>query len=531
MTIETERIRAEPHYEIGSIILSDAALLVERWAERARVEQPTATRTHHVTLRNELLPFLQAVGEGLRQAGNKNPSEHRIQAVEHGEQRWDNGWSLTELVRDYQILQLVILEHLERALDRLLGYREAMAVGVFIDDAIAVSIAAFVKSHEQHLKSIEQASSDAMREAQTRKDNFLALVVHELRNPVAPIVNGIETLNVLLHQAEAPVRNAVHLVKRQSKHLSRILDDLADLSRMAQGQLELQRAVIDVRDVIEQALQSCEALMAERRHCLIRDIDAGSLIVKGDATRLVQVLVNLLNNAAKYTPPGGKVTIGAHRRDASITVTVRDTGTGIAPEMLSRVFDMYTRSNEATEAAPDGLGIGLALVRQVVLQHGGEVKAFSDGVDEGAEFIVTLPAYIGSETVKHPTPEPVHLPSFRILVVDDDPDGRESLSALLQVMGHQVDTAGDAIEGIAAALKGDFQAAFVDIALPGHSGLEVAHAIRRERGSRMLLVGLAGGAEPEEAEQARQAGFDAHVTKPLDSDAIGELLLSVRSPR
>ena len=200
MTIETERIRAEPHHEIGSIILSDAALLVERWAERARAEQPTAARTHHDTLRNELAPYLMAVGEGLRQSGNKNPSEHRIEAGEHGEQRWDSGWSLTELVRDYQILQLVILEHLEQQLDRLLGYREAMAVGVFIDDAIAVSIAAFVRSHEQHIRAIEQANTEAMREAQTRKDNFLALVVHELRNPVAPIVNGIETLGLLLQQ-------------------------------------------------------------------------------------------------------------------------------------------------------------------------------------------------------------------------------------------------------------------------------------------------------------------------------------------
>jgi signal transduction histidine kinase len=530
VTIETERIRAEPHHEIGSIILSDAALLVERWAERARDEQPTAARAHHDILHNELLPFLQAVGAGLRQSGNRNPKEHRLEAVEHGEQRWDNGWSLTELVRDYQILQLVILEHLELELDRLLGYREAMAVGVFIDDAIAASIAAFVRSHEQNLKAIEQATTDAMREAQARKDNFLALVVHELRNPVAPIVNGIDTLNVLLLQADAPVRNAVHLIKRQSKHLARILDDLADLSRMEQGRLELQQAVIDVRDVIEQALQSCEAVIAERQHRVIRDIESDSLIVNGDSTRLVQVMVNLINNAARYTPPGGDMTIAAHRRDGSITITVRDTGAGIAPEMLSRVFDMYTRSEEATEAAPDGLGIGLALVRELVMLHGGEVEAFSGGIGEGAEFIVTLPAYSGSGLVERPTPEPVQLPSFRVLVVDDEPDGRESLSAVLRVMGHQVDSAADAVEGIAAAMKGDYQAAFVDIALPGHSGLEVAHAVRRERGSRMLLIGLAGGSDPEEAELARQAGFDAHLAKPIDSDAIAELLFRVRSP-
>lgn len=530
MTIETERIRAEPHHEIGSIIIADAALLIERWAERARAEQPTATRTHHDTLRNELQPFLKAVGEGLRQSGNRNPTEHRIEAVEHGEQRWDSGWSLTELVRDYQILQVVILEHLELELDRLLGYREAMAVGVFIDDAIGASIAAFVRAHEQSIRAMEQASTAAVREAQARKESFLALVVHELRNPMAPIVSAIETLSVLLRQADVPVRDAVHLIKRQSKHLVRILDDLADLSRVAQGRLELQKAVIDVKDVVEQALQSCEALMAERQHQLIRDIDSGSLLVHGDSTRLVQVLVNLLNNAAKYTPPGGEVTVSARRHDRSITISVRDTGAGIAPEMLPKVFDMYTRSDEATEAAPDGLGIGLALVQQLVGLHAGKVEAFSGGIGKGAEFIVTLPAYSGSAPVQRPTPEPVHLPSFRILVVDDDPDGRESLSALLRVMGHQVDSAGDAVEGIAAALKGDYQAAFVDIALPAHTGLEVAHAIRRERGDRMLLVGFAGGTQPEDADRARQAGFDAHLSKPLDADEIEQLLAGVRSP-
>jgi signal transduction histidine kinase len=530
LNIDTERIRAEPHYEIGSIVLADAAVLVERWAERARAEQPTAARAHHEILRNELLAYLKAMGQALRQSGNTNPKEHRVEADEHGEQRWDNGWSLTELVRDYQILQLVVLEHLERQLDRLLGYREAMAVGVFIDDAIAVSIAAFVRNHERSIRDIEHASTEAVRTVQARKDDFLALVVHELRNPVAPIVNGIEALTLMLRQADSPIRDALRLVKRQSKYLARILDDVADLSRMTRGQMELRKGVIDLTDVIQQAVHSCEALMAERQHSLTQDVQAGSLIVEGDSTRLVQVLVNLLNNAAKYTPSGGEIILSAHVRQPNVKLSVRDTGTGIAPEMLSTIFEMYTRSNTATEAAPDGLGIGLALVRQLVVLHGGTVEVLSDGLGKGAEFVVTLPAYHGPEAVQRPTPEPVRLPSFRILVIDDAPDGRESLSSLLRLMGHLVDSAADAVEGIAAALKGDYHAAFVDIALPEHSGLEVAHAIRREMGERILLVGMAGGTEPDEKERARDAGFDAHLDKPLDGDAIARLLFGVRRP-
>ena len=337
--------------------------------------------------------------------------DHRIEAVEHGEQRWGDGWSLTELVRDYQILQLVVLEHLELQLDRLLGYREAMAVGVFIDDAIAVSIAAFVRHHEQHIRDIERASTEALREAQSRKDDFLTLVVHELRNPIAPIVNGIEAIGVTLREADPRVRDAVHIIKRQSKHLARILDDVADLSQMARGRLKLHPDVIDIAEVVDQAMHSCEALMAERQHRVIRDVPAGSLIVSGDSTRLVQVFVNLLNNAARYTRPGGEVTLTARRRDDHIEISIRDNGTGIAPELLSRIFDMYTRSDEAAAAAPSGLGIGLALVRQLIALHGGNVEARSGGVGKGAEFIVTLPAYTGSDQVKRPTPEPVRLSS------------------------------------------------------------------------------------------------------------------------
>ncbi|HSA55699.1 MAG TPA: HAMP domain-containing sensor histidine kinase [Gemmatimonadaceae bacterium] len=392
MAIETERIRSEPHVEIGSIILRDTPELVERWCVRAREEQPTAARLHRDVLRNRLSGFLGSMGQALLQAGEGDPQDHRESAMEHGEQRWETGWSLTELVRDYQILQVVVLEHLAQTLERPLGYREAMAVGVFIDDAIAASIAAYVVNRDDYLREMERTGVEALRDVQTRKDAFLALVVHELRNPVAPIMNATETLAILLQPADPPVAEAVRLIRRQSRQLARILDDLSDLTRIAQGRLELRHAVVDVADVVHQAVQTCEPLLTERRHRLTTRVADEPLSVQGDADRLVQVVVNLLNNAAKYTPPGGDVSIQASRRDDRVELSVRDNGIGIPADMIHRVFDMYTRAADARETSPDGLGIGLALVKELVVLHKGTIECLSGGPGQGAEFIVSLPA-------------------------------------------------------------------------------------------------------------------------------------------
>lgn len=392
MTIEIERIRSEPHVEIGSIIARDTAEIIDTWCARAKDEQPTAVRLHHAALRNQLPGFLQSIAHALVQGGQGNPEPHREHAIEHGEQRWESGWSLTELVRDYQILQVVLLDHLASVLERPLGYREAMAVGVFIDDAIAASIASYVANRDEYVREMERAGIATLHEAQSRKDAFMALVVHELRNPVAPIMNAAEVLSILLRDGEPTARDAVRLIGRQSRALARLLDDLSDLTRMAQGRLTLHHTDVNLVNVVIHAVQTCEPLMTERQHHLVTKTEDGPLVVEGDPDRLVQVVVNLLNNAAKYTPPGGEVSIEARRRDDRVEVAVRDTGVGIPEDMLTRVFDMYTRVDADRTSSPDGLGIGLALVKEIVALHGGSVEAFSAGVGKGAEFVVSLPA-------------------------------------------------------------------------------------------------------------------------------------------
>ena len=410
MATVTEQIRAEPHTEIGAIIFRDVPELLELWCDRARAEQPTAARRHHEVLRNQLDNALKAMGRELRQSGALEPHELREKAIEHGEQRWDTGWSLTELIRDYQILQSVVLDHLDRTLGRPLLYSEAMAVGVFTNDAIAASIAAYVANRDQEVRAIEREGIEALHDAQRRKDNFLAIVVHELRNPLSPIVNATHALSIALPEPAPQVAESLRIIDRQSRHLTRILDDLTDLTRLAQGRLRLTRQVVDAGEVVEHALQSTMSQFISRNQRVSLDVGARPLAVEGDATRLIQVVVNLLNNACKYTPPGGEIAIAAERREAFIVIRIRDSGIGISPDMLSQVFDLYTRLHETHENSPDGLGIGLSLVKDLVTLHGGSVECTSDGDGCGAEFIVRLPEYRGSQPLVHVTPTSV--PSF-----------------------------------------------------------------------------------------------------------------------
>lgn len=404
MTTATEAIRAEPHSEIGRILTEGARHIVDEWCARARAEQPTAARHHHEVLRNQLHGFLVAVGEGLCQGGERNPRGHRDQAIEHGEQRWDNGWSLTELVRDYQILQTVILEHLSRSLHRSMTLREVMAIAVFINDAVAASIAAYVANRDHQIRDTERAGVSALRDVQRKKDDFLAMVVHELRNSVGPIVTAAHSLSLMLPEADNGVRDSTRVLNRQSRHLVRILDDLTDLTRIAQGRILLDRRVVDLADIVEHAAKACDAIVQSRSHVLTVQVRARPLPVEGDATRLQQIVVNLLTNAAKYTPPGGDIVLTATRADDVIDIRVRDTGIGIQADKLSQVFDLYARVHEEKDKLDNGLGIGLALVRELVVLHGGTVECRSEGADCGAEFIVRLPAYVGNEPILRATP-------------------------------------------------------------------------------------------------------------------------------
>lgn len=523
-------IRAEPHVEIGSIIARDTERLVSLWCECAVAEQPTASRVHLEALRNDLPAFLRAMAAGLMQAGDGDPQRHRARALEHGEQRWDKGWSITELVRDYQILQLVLLEHLEAVLERPLRYREIMAVGVFFKDAIAASVAAYVANNDLEIRNLERERVEALREADRRKDQFLAFVAHELRNPLSPILNSARALALMLPNADPQVRESIQIIRRQARQLGRLLEDLSDLTRIAQGQLKIRSDIVDVAEIIRQAIQTSTPLMKRRGHNLTSQIPEQRVSVKGDPVRLVQSIVNLLNNAAKYTPPGGAITVSAEQQGTDVVIRVSDTGIGVPAEMVDRIFDLYTRGDGAEAHSPDGRGIGLALVKNLVALHGGSVECVSRGRGLGAEFILRLPTYEGPLSSGGATPpEAIDIKSKRVLIVEDDVDNRTSLTTLVGLMGHAVESAADADGALRQASTSTFDVAIIDIGLPDRSGYEVAKEIRRQVGGQIKLIAATGYGLTEDADRALEAGFDAHLVKPLDMDAVARLLGCRRS--
>ena len=389
MDIATEVIRAEPHAELGTLIQRHAHAIVDRWCNVAREEQNPVRRVHQVVLRDQLPGFLESVGRALKERGAPGSAPQRA-AKEHGEQRWDSGCSITELVRDYQLLRVVILEFLEENLRRPLLYREAMAVGVFIDDAIAGSVARYVAHRDEALKRSENERARALEDLSRRKDEFLAILGHELRNPLAPIRNSLMILRKVMGNTNATVATSLDVLDRQSQQLARLVDDLLDIARIGRGEFELRKSRFDLRKAVEQALQMTEPLIRSRGHSLHLAMPDQPLELEADAQRVCQIVANLLNNAAKYTEPRGNVWLTVEREEETAVIRVRDDGIGIEPEMLSRVFELFER---VARSAPgrDGLGIGLALVQRLVQQHGGKIGARSAGLGHGAEFVVRLP--------------------------------------------------------------------------------------------------------------------------------------------
>jgi signal transduction histidine kinase/CheY-like chemotaxis protein len=529
VSIDTRVIRAEPHVEIGMLIQRDGASIVERWLRRVVVEQPNAKRVHDEVLRDSVPKLLQAMGHALKTGDDPEPAYNAEAPQEHGEQRWDTGWSLSELVRDYQILRLVILEYLEEVLARPLRYREGMAVGVFIDDAVAASIVAYVASRDADMRQIDEARAEALQDANRRKDEFIAALAHELRNPLAPLVNSIRVLQLLVDAEKRAELDAIEVIDRQARQLTRLVDDLLDLARIAEGRLELRRTHLDLTMVLEQAVQTSDPMLKARGHQLTVEQSPVPLVLEADAARLIQIFVNLLNNAAKYTDRGGRLWLSAARDGNEAVIRVRDNGIGIPPEMISRVFDMFVQTDVSRRRSQEGLGIGLTLVRRLVELHGGTVSVQSAGVGQGCEFVVRLPVQTEAVStpqfgVRHPTPASCHL-----LLIEDHVDARESMATLLTLHGHRVDVAEDGRQGIARALATRPQAALIDIGLPDLSGYEVAQRLRAELGDQIMLIALTGYGQTDDLRKALDAGYDGHLVKPGDFDELAHLL--ARAPK
>lgn len=367
-----------------------------------------------------------------------------------------------------------------------------------------------------------------LREAERRKDEFLATLAHELRNPLAPIRSAAQIMR-LADGDQATTSAARAMIERQLKHLVRLIDDLMDVSRLTRGKLELRKERVELATVLQIAVETNRPLLESKQQHVTLDLPREPLLVEADTTRLAQVFANLLNNGAKYSDAWADIAIRAVREGDQVAVSVCDHGVGIQDDMLERIFDMFTQVERPHHSPHDGLGVGLTLVKRLVELHGGSVRAQSDGPGTGSCFTVRLDVLAPLEGEVHPAPirgeGPEGPPRARILVADDNYDAAQSLALVLGMDGHEVRTASDGLEALRVAEEFRPQLVLLDIGMPKLDGYETARRLRERpwaKGTR--LFALTGWGQEEDREQARLAGFDRHLVKPVDPDALSQIL-------
>jgi len=423
------------------------------------------------------------------------------------------------------------LVHHGQLLGKLVLYRNAAQTftdeEVQVAQTIAGQVTFAIARQRAHLERegllllTERARADA--EASNRaKDEFLAMLAHELRNPLAVIGNSCW----VLERVDSPSPEAVRIrsmIARQTTHLARLLDDLLDVARITSGRIEMSRGPIDLREVVTQAVEAQRHRLESKRQALDVALPEVPARVDGDAVRLQQVVGNLLDNAAKYSPVGATISLRLEVDD-DVVLRVRDDGAGIPSDRLESIFELFQQASPTLARTEGGLGIGLTLVRRIVELHGGTVRAASDGLGRGAEFTVRLPRRAMPAAADPPAPPPASSLARRILVIEDHPDGREALTVALRLAGHEVLQAALGEEGIALALARRPDVALVDIGLPDVDGYEVCRRIRHELGHALRIFALSGYGQPQDRERSAHAGFDAHLVKPVPQERLRQLL-------
>ncbi|TMA72204.1 MAG: response regulator [Deltaproteobacteria bacterium] len=380
-------------------------------------------------------------------------------------------------------------------------------------------------SERKRLEGELRRRADELADADRRKDEFLAMLAHELRNPLAPLSNALH----LLAQDAGDRARITEMADRQVRHLVRLVDDLLDVSRITQGKISLRKERVILADVVTRAMEMMREELEARGHQVTVSLPPRPVYLEADGARLAQIAGNLLSNAAKFTPTGGSIWLTAEALSDEVVVRVRDTGVGLAPELVPHVFDLFVQGEASLDRTRGGLGIGLTLVRRLVELHGGRVEARSAGVGQGSEFLVYLPT-LGpplTESVAGAAPTPDRPPTrgLSVLLVEDSPDAAESLAMVLRTWGHDVQVALDAAAGLEVAERLAPDVIVSDVGLPGMDGYELARRLRAHpKFGRAVLIALSGYARDEDKRRALAAGFDHHFVKPPDLDALAELL-------
>lgn len=360
------------------------------------------------------------------------------------------------------------------------------------------------------------------------RDNFLAMLSHELRNPLAAITLALDELD---QRRGGEPQNESAIIVRQTRHLTKLVDDLLDIARVTSGKIRLHRSNIDLADIVEHCASTAAARAKNRGLTLTLHPPDGPAYVYGDPVRIEQIISNVMSNAIKYTPSGGSIDVRLERENGEAVFRVKDTGRGIEPSMLTRIFDIFTQGDVTIDRADGGMGIGLTLVQKLTELHGGSVSAFSDGKGSGSEFVVRFPLLTEVPESVHPRPQkltaPAEIAARHIVIVEDNADIRELLRTKLRHLGHRVDVAEDGIRGVEAIIAAKPDLALVDIGLPGLDGYQVAQRVREEIGDNIHLVALTGYGQAEDRKKALDAGFNVHLTKPANitdvQNVIGNL--------
>lgn len=402
--------------------------------------------------------------------------------------------------------------------------------GRFLVSLAAISVIAFLALRGQAVTQALLQREEALREVDSRKNEFLAMLAHELRNPLAPISTAAQ----LLQSAPADrtlVQEVSEILIRQTKHLTELVNELLDVSRVTRGIVTLRKVDIDIQQVVSDAVEQQNPAIAEKRHQLVLDLSKEEAYVHGDYQRLVQIMANLLGNAVKYTPPGGRITIQIQTSSQQVTIDVADTGIGMPADLIPHAFELFTQAERGPDRAQGGLGIGLALVKSLVELHGGQVVCRSDGIGRGSRFTVSLPRVHRSQPVKEKWSHCDAFPSgggqLRILVVDDNANAARMLALFLQARGHAVITEHSFRKGLEAACNEMPDVCLFDIGLPEHDGNELARRVRSDpRTADALLIAVTGYDQEKDKEDAMAAGFDHYLVKPVDTEELNALLAS-----
>ena len=399
---------------------------------------------------------------------------------------------------------------------------EVRAIRADMDAANAELLAANEQLHgaNEELQTRLVELRDAV-EAGRHKDDFLAMLAHELRNPLAPILSAMQVIRRHPDNSDV-VQRAREIVERQVRHQAQLLDDLLDVSRITRGLIKLRKGAIDARSAVAAAVEATRPVIDARGHTLAVVMPDTPLRLEADPTRLTQMVTNLLDNAAKYTNPGGHIEAAAQHDGTHVVIRVRDTGIGIPADMRTRIFELFTQGDVPIARPLGGLGLGLSLVRSLTEMHGGTIEVISEGPGRGSEFTIRLPAGDVESTSCSQT---TSIPTARhVLVIEDNADAREMLRMALELDGHRVETAADGTSGVETALRTTPDLVLIDIGLPGLDGYAVARHLRAALGQRVTLVALTGYGQSEDRRRTSEAGFDAHLVKPVDPDVLSRAL-------